>query len=80
MKMIVAATAAFGLMATAATAQERMAVSAVLAAVEAKGFTVIEVDDEGGWLEVEATNAQGRRVELFVDPSDGEVIREGFDD
>jgi hypothetical protein len=80
MKMIVAATAAFGLMATAATAQERMAVSAVLAAVEAKGFTVIEVDDEGGWLEVEATNAQGRRVELLVDPSDGEVIREGFDD
>jgi hypothetical protein len=80
MKMIVAATAAFGLMATAATAQERMAVSAVLAAVEAKGFTVIEVDDEGGWLEVEATNAQGRHVELLVDPSDGEVIREGFDD
>jgi uncharacterized membrane protein YkoI len=80
MKTIVVATAVLGLMATAVTAQERLAVSAVLAAVEAQGFTVIELDDEGGWLEVEATNAQGRRVELLVDPSTGKIIREGFDD
>jgi hypothetical protein len=55
-------------------------VSAVIAAIEAKGFTVIEMDDEGGWLEVEATNAEGRRVELHVDASTGEIIREGVDD
>jgi uncharacterized membrane protein YkoI len=80
MKTFTAVAFVLVLTASAGVAQEKMSVSAVIAAVEAKGFTVIEVDDEGGWLEVEATNAEGRRVELQVDASTGEIIREGVDD
>jgi uncharacterized protein YpmB len=80
MKTFTAAACVLVLTASAGIAQDRMSISAVIAAIEAKGFTVIEMDDEGGWLEVEATNAEGRRVELQVDTATGEIIREGVDD
>jgi hypothetical protein len=80
MKTFTAAACVLVLTASTSMAQDRIPVSAVIAAIEAKGFTVIEMDDEGGWLEVEATNAEGRRVELQVDAATGEIIREGVDD
>lgn len=80
MKTFAATASALLLTASAGFAQDRMAASAILAAIEARGFTVIEMDDEGGWLEVEAISADGRRVEIHVESSTGEIIREGVDD
>ena len=49
-------------------------ITAAIAAVRAAGYTAIRSAewDDGKW-EVKATDAQGRRVELHVDPVSGAV-------
>lgn len=52
-------------------------ITAAIAAVRAAGYTAIRSAewDDGKW-EVKATDAQGRRVELHVDPVSGAVTRD----
>lgn len=84
------ATLVVTLVATAALAQTTasqtvspQAVSPLIAAItaiEAKGYRVDDIDTEGSWLDVDAINTQGQRVELIVDAATGGILREQLDD
>jgi hypothetical protein len=50
-----------------------------LAELEAAGYTVTEVEDEGGLVEIEATGPDGE-LEILMDPETGEIIEEEFED
>lgn len=45
------------------------------------GFTrILEAEYEHGRYEVEALDAQGRKVELYFDAQDGRLLKQGYDD
>lgn len=53
----------------------------VLARLRTAGYSDIrEVEHEGGQYEVESQDAQGQRVELYLDARTGEVMKEERDD
>lgn len=57
-----------------------MDAAAVVAALAAKGFTAIQdLDRDGAVWDVEATDAQGQRVELRVSGRNGRVISSDVD-
>ena len=59
-----------------AVAAARMDAAAAIAAVRAAGYgPVRELDWEHGRWEVKSTDAEGRRVELYVDATSGAVVR-----
>lgn len=61
-----------------AVAAARVDAAAAIAAVRAAGYgPVSELDWEHGRWEVKATDAEGRRVGLYVDASTGAVARRG---
>lgn len=78
MKTKLLTACAFAMVATASAAQP--SASAALQAVEAKGYTVTEIDREGGWFEVDALTQSGARVELIVDASSAKILGEAADD
>lgn len=43
---------------------------------EGRGYTVNKVKREGNCLEVHAKNKDGKRVEAYVNPADGAVVKE----
>jgi len=50
-------------------------------ALEAQGYTDIrKIELEKGEYEVKALDADGRRVELYVDPHTGEILETEYDD
>lgn len=51
-------------------------VSEIAAMLEAKGYTVREIDREDGVYEVELTNADGLRLEAYVDPTSGAFLND----
>jgi hypothetical protein len=53
---------------------EWMSVSEVAQRLEAQGYRVREIDSERGAYEVEATDANGMRVEAYVHPVTGEIL------
>lgn len=50
--------------------------SAMIAALEADGYRVTDVDVDRDGIEVEASTGDGRPVELRLDPRTGEVLSE----
>lgn len=62
----------------AVPAEEWMSVSAVAQKLEGMGYTVREIDRERNVYEVEATDANGLRLEAHVDPRTGDIV--GQDD
>lgn len=78
---IILATAAFGGIASAAAASDPagsenwLQIPAIYHSVEAAGFTNIrEIERESKGYEVKASNAEGQKVRLYVDPLSGEII------
>ena len=60
-------------------AAEWMPASEVARKFENMGYTVREIErDDGAW-EVEATNADGLKMEAYVDPRSGEILRRDDD-
>lgn len=58
-----------------------MGLRQILTSVEAAGYTdVREIEYEGGHYAVEATNADGVRMELYVDAVTGDIISVARDD
>lgn len=65
--------------ATPALAQDQDAtqpLSAMIAALEADGYRITDVDVDRDDIEVEASTGDGRPVELRLDPRTGEVLSE----
>lgn len=61
--------------AAAATAPAPLPLAQVLARLEAAGYTdVQEIERKRRHVEVKATDAQGRRVELRLDPATAQVL------
>lgn len=69
-----------GLATTAAQAQTASPLIAAITAIEAKGYKIDDIDNEGSWFDVDALNSKGQWVELIVDASTGEILRERLDD
>ena len=61
-------------------AQEARPLSAVVAALEAQGYRIGDIDVDRASIEVEAVTADGRRVDLRVDPGSGVILGETRDD
>jgi hypothetical protein len=60
-------------------AAEWMPASEVARKLESMGYIVRELErDDGAW-EVEATNADGLKMEAYVDPRTGDVLRRDDD-
>lgn len=71
--------------ATIAGTSDKMAqgldVGELMSRLQAQGYRdIYEVEHEHGRYEVEAKDADGRSVELYVDPASGEVLRSKLDD
>jgi hypothetical protein len=65
---------------TDAPRAEWMSVSQVAQSLEAQGYVIREIDVERGAYEVEATDANGMRVEAYVHPVTGAILPYGDDD
>lgn len=80
MKTTLLTASAFAMVATASIAQSPLSASAALQAVEAKGYTVTEIDREAAWFEIDALMQNGMRVELIVDADTAKILSEAADD
>lgn len=56
-------------------ASEWMSVSALAAQLEGQGYQILEIDRERGAWDVEMIDANGMRVEAYLDPITGEPLR-----
>lgn len=57
---------------------EWMSVEQTVAKLKEQGYTVREIERSRGCYEVEATDAQGVKVEIYVDPTTATIVkREG---
>ncbi len=90
MKLWLTATATLWLGATAVSAQgpapaagpapAQMPLAATVAGIEARGYRILELDRDGTRIEIEARRADGRRVDLLVDPATAAILRETPED
>lgn len=63
------------------TSSPQLALDEVLARLRTAGYSDFrELERENGRYEVKSLNAEGRRVELYVDARTGEVVKEESDD
>ncbi|WP_369697007.1 PepSY domain-containing protein [Paracoccus albicereus] len=53
---------------------------AAVEALEGKGYTILNIDRDDDGLEIDALTQAGARVEMLVDPSTTEILREVSDD
>jgi hypothetical protein len=60
--------------------QDRMSVAEIATMLEAQGYTVLEIELEHGRYDVEMTDANGMRLEAWLDPATGEVLPYADDD
>lgn len=76
---ILASTALLLAVAGTAVAQaSRLTVEEIAASLRVQGYTSIsEIDTQDRWFKVEALDAQGQEVELFVDAESGELLQPG---
>ena len=65
---------------TDAPRAEWMSVGQVAQQLEAQGYVIREIDTERGAYEVEATDANGMRVEAHVHPVTGAILPYGEED
>jgi hypothetical protein len=80
---LVAAAGLFALGANAqdtTPAQDRMSIAQIAAMLEEQGYSVLEVELERGHYDVEMIDANGMRVEAWLDPATGAVLPYGDDD
>lgn len=54
---------------------EWLSVEQLTQKLKEQGYTVREVERSHGCYEVEATDAKGGRVEIYVDPATAEIVR-----
>jgi len=67
--------------ATAGASSPPLALDDVLARLRSAGYSNFrEIEREKGRYEVKGSDAEGRRVELYVDARTGEVVKEERDD
>ncbi|MDR9394207.1 MAG: PepSY domain-containing protein [Roseovarius sp.] len=59
---------------------EWMRVAELAQQLEAQGYTIHEIDTEYGVYEVEMTDAQGMRVDAYLDPVTGKPVQRRGDD
>jgi len=57
-----------------------MSVSQISAKLEAMGYDIREIEIEDGVYEVEAVDKNGMRVEAYVHPATGEILKQEKDD
>ena len=70
-----------GSAATAGASSPQLALDDVLARLRSAGYSDFrEIEREKGRYEVKGSDAEGRRVELYVDARTGEVVKEACDD
>jgi uncharacterized membrane protein YkoI len=75
MKVLVTVLALLALPMALALAQgAQKPISEIIAALEADGYTIEEVDRDDGHWEIEARDRNGSEVEIKVDPATGEII------
>src|SRR6056297_2373919 len=65
---------------TPAQTQNRMSIAQIATMLEAQGYTVLEIELERGRYDVEMINADGMRVEAYLNPVTGEVLPYRDDD
>jgi|LFEF01.1.fsa_nt_gb hypothetical protein len=85
MKTAILAALALGSVATVAFASagpgaSPLSLTEAIKGIEAKGYTVLEIDREGIWFEVDALTVGGTRVELIVDAATAGILSETADD
>jgi len=56
-------------------ASEWMPVSAVAQKLEEQGYTVYEIERDGGVYDVDLVDASGVRREAYLDPRTGDIVR-----
>jgi len=67
--------------AAARTSSPHLALDEVLARLRSAGYSDFrEIERENGRYEVKGRNAEGDRVELYVDARSGEIVKEERDD
>ncbi|MBY6202855.1 PepSY domain-containing protein [Maritalea mobilis] len=59
---------------------ERMSVSEIAAMLEDQGYTIVEIEFERNRYDVEMIDANGMRVEAYLNPVTGEVLPYRDDD
>ncbi|MEE4119921.1 MAG: PepSY domain-containing protein [Paracoccaceae bacterium] len=59
---------------------EWMSIAELSAKLEAQGYTIREIEAEGGAWDVEMTDANGMKVEAYLHPVTGEPLPYGDDD
>lgn len=64
----------------AGPAPAQMPLAATVAGIEARGYRILELDRDGARIEIEARRADGRRVDLLVDPATAAILRETPED
>lgn len=57
-----------------------MTIPQIVETLTSKGYQVREVEQDDGVYEVEATDKDGKRVEVHVHPVTGEILRTELDD
>lgn len=62
------------------TAQTRMGIAEIATMLEDQGYTIREIELERGRYDVEMIDANGMRVEAYLDPITGEVLPYRDDD
>lgn len=60
---------------TAVPAAEWMPVSAVARKLEQQGYTVYEIERDGGVYDVDVVDASGMRRDAYLDPRTGDIVR-----
>ena len=67
---------------TPAQTQDRMSIAQIATMLEDQGYTVVEIERERGRYDVEMIDANGMRVEAYLDAATGAVLpyREDDDD
>ncbi len=61
--------------AAAVPAADWMSVSALATKLEGQGYRIREIEIDDGYYEVEMVDANGLRVEAYLDPVSGEPVR-----
>lgn len=59
---------------TAAPQSQWLSIDALQSKLEAQGYTIRSAKLKNACGEVYATDAQGTRVELFLDPTNGDIV------
>lgn len=54
--------------------------SAIIADLEAQGYRISDIDVDRASIDVDAVAADGRRVDLRIDPATGAILGETRDD